>query len=908
MTQISNKFNLLGQILDQKYLIEKELGEGGMGAVYLATHLGTSRPVALKVIHPQYMDNKEFVERFKREAKAAGHLRHPNIVNVTDFGIAKEDSGQFAYLVMEYLDGITLKDLIAKEKQISLKLALDILEQTALAIDEAHQAGIIHRDLKPANIWLQPNGRGGYNVKVLDFGLAKFTGNLPTKEQNNDKLATLILASKISDTLIKDSSKAVPPKTDNNQHIKNNNKSETLLYNQIFEYVNNNQETFLVDSPFHPTGFNPNRSDTFNKMNEETLAYKESSQPISIDPTDKNATLFYRQVSNISSKNKHNNNSSNNDETLNPNNYSDASQVTTLVNSEDLLETQMLGSLKTNKQKTASNTVDYQGETLTKLGSILGTPHYMSPEQFSGKDITTSTDIYSLGVIAYEMFGGQKPFTGDMYQLLIKHTQSQIPSLREKRKNLSKSIQNTVESAMAKSPSDRPISAMAFVERMKSNQELDTPLIKQAQQIYKTNSKAFLALTGTIYLPILLGFLFIDLKNYVGNTTLILIFLSLLFATKINTVATTLIFQNIENNEPTNYLSILKSLKQEIKNLFLTWIKVPLRWFDIIKTGEFSFGGKSLYPILLVLENKEGMVALKRSEKLLSPLSNPANMLALYHYFNVIVASIFMWYLQGQLSHLLTGKSRDGYLTVCIFLLILCPLSILIKDSIYSLAENLLYKKAKGIIEKNTTKNTVVIKEAELSTKKIFAKNIASVIGLTIVKQITVATVVLVAVAYSALLGDREQVRTAAKEGNVAALEVLIKNKANLNEAAVDSNLPLIVAIENNHPEVVKLMLNNGVTSDTKDRAETPALIIASRNGQKEIVNLLIEAKADVNIKDSNGNTALIEATRNNHPEIVDLLLKAKADILINNYLGKNATTYAKETNQENLLSLLESR
>src|SRR5215470_18536939 len=97
--------NLIGQVLDEKYLIERQLGRGGMGAVYLATHLGTDRPVAVKVITPQYMSHDEFVERFKREAKAAGRLRHPNVVDVTDFGFARIGKERIAYLVMEYLDG-----------------------------------------------------------------------------------------------------------------------------------------------------------------------------------------------------------------------------------------------------------------------------------------------------------------------------------------------------------------------------------------------------------------------------------------------------------------------------------------------------------------------------------------------------------------------------------------------------------------------------------------------------------------------------------------------------------------------------------------------------------------------------------------------------------------------------------
>src|ERR1041384_6492528 len=105
----------VGEILDEKYLLEHLLGKGGMGAVYLATHLGTERYVALKLISPQFMRNNEFVERFKREARAAGRLRHPNVVDVTDFGFANVKAGKVAYLVMEYLDGCTLGDVLAEE-------------------------------------------------------------------------------------------------------------------------------------------------------------------------------------------------------------------------------------------------------------------------------------------------------------------------------------------------------------------------------------------------------------------------------------------------------------------------------------------------------------------------------------------------------------------------------------------------------------------------------------------------------------------------------------------------------------------------------------------------------------------------------------------------------------------------
>jgi serine/threonine protein kinase len=168
---------MIGEVLDGKYRIDRRLGEGGMGNVYLATHLGTTRIVALKVIAPKWAADPHFLARFQREAQACGRLRHPNIVNVTDFGIAKGAGGDLAYLVMEFLDGQTLSDFQKERPRPALPLVADLLDQIGLALAEAHRHGIVHRDLKPDNIWLEPNGRGGHTVKVLDFGVAKM--NLP---------------------------------------------------------------------------------------------------------------------------------------------------------------------------------------------------------------------------------------------------------------------------------------------------------------------------------------------------------------------------------------------------------------------------------------------------------------------------------------------------------------------------------------------------------------------------------------------------------------------------------------------------------------------------------------------------------------------------------------------------------
>ena len=164
---------MIGEVLDGKYRIDQQLGAGGMGNVYLSTHLGTTRTVAVKVIAPKWAAEPQFLARFQREAQACGRLRHVNIVNVTDFGIADTARGQVPYLVMELLDGETLADFQRRTPRPTLTLVADLLDQIALALSLAHRHDIVHRDLKPENIWLEPNGRGGYTVKVLDFGVAK---------------------------------------------------------------------------------------------------------------------------------------------------------------------------------------------------------------------------------------------------------------------------------------------------------------------------------------------------------------------------------------------------------------------------------------------------------------------------------------------------------------------------------------------------------------------------------------------------------------------------------------------------------------------------------------------------------------------------------------------------------------
>ena len=161
----------VGTILDGKYELVRLIGEGGMGAVYEATHKLIGRRLAVKFLHALYATNPEVITRFQREAQAAAQIGHENIIEVTDMGTAPDGA---PYLVMEYLEGTDVKGAIEKEGRLSPKRAAHILVQALGALQAAHDAGIIHRDMKPENIFLTSKGINPDYVKVLDFGISKF--------------------------------------------------------------------------------------------------------------------------------------------------------------------------------------------------------------------------------------------------------------------------------------------------------------------------------------------------------------------------------------------------------------------------------------------------------------------------------------------------------------------------------------------------------------------------------------------------------------------------------------------------------------------------------------------------------------------------------------------------------------
>lgn len=271
---------LIGTTIADKYLLEAKLGTGGMCEVYRARHVVIGKEVAVKILRPELAADPMIAERFEQEARAASRIRHPNAIDVNDFGVA---NGTTPYIVMELVDGKTVGQLLRETGPFSVERAVNILRQVCGALESAHMAGVIHRDIKPDNIMIAEY-EGGDWVEVCDFGVAKI------QEDVNRRAA------------------------------------------------------------------------------------------------------------------------------------------------------------------------------LTGANFILGTPRYMSPEQCEERPVDARSDIYSLGVVLYEMLTGEAPFEGNSTRLLVAHTFETPPLIRTKRPDLPADLEAVVMRALDKDPARRPQSAAEFFQ------------------------------------------------------------------------------------------------------------------------------------------------------------------------------------------------------------------------------------------------------------------------------------------------------------------------------------------------------------------------------------------------------------------------------------------------------------
>ena len=174
---------MIGRVISGRYVVQTIVGTGGMAVVYRAFDKKKNRIVAIKVLRPEYESDEEFVRRFSREAEAASKVSHENIVNMLDVGT----DGDVRYIVMEFVDGQTLKDMIRQQGYINPDTAIRMTIRILAAVDHAHRNGIVHRDIKPQNILVDAEGR----VKVADFGIARLKATQTTNVEEGPGVSAL---------------------------------------------------------------------------------------------------------------------------------------------------------------------------------------------------------------------------------------------------------------------------------------------------------------------------------------------------------------------------------------------------------------------------------------------------------------------------------------------------------------------------------------------------------------------------------------------------------------------------------------------------------------------------------------------------------------------------------------------
>jgi serine/threonine protein kinase len=574
---MSSLDNYVGQVLDEKYRLERLLGQGGMGAVYLATHLGTERYVALKLISPQFMRNDEFVQRFQREARAAGRLRHPNVVDVTDFGFTQANNEPVAYLVMEYLDGCTLGDVLREEKRLPIDWVVDILEQVCSAVQEAHQQGIIHRDLKPENIWLEPNRLGSYRVKVLDFGIAKLAGGSESQVEETAEPETA------STDLEAEAPKSQP-------HFDSKSEADTMMY---AEEDPPSAAPNLEAAALAPSTNEAQATQIFAKRAAATQAV---SAPLagSIDASaDDGKTLRFDQVTRSRG----------------------GSPQSTM----------------------AAGTA--AGTALTRVGAIMGTPLYMSPEQCAAKGSDARSDVYSLGVIAYQMLAGEPPFAGDTATIIRGHLEQQPADLRGRTKKLPKRVGQVIMSALSKNPDQRPQTASAFGTSLRAQAEGIGSLYRRAFALYSEYFPKFVKLSFIAHIPVIIttallivfqvalqaqpkGMRFSKIAIICGLALdgLVLVISYFVAAAAISGVTAVIVTQlRVAPLRPVQLRSAFAVLKRRWRPFLSTAIRVSLRvifgWFLIVP-GIIATVRYALYAPVVLLENLEKKAAMKRAREL----------------------------------------------------------------------------------------------------------------------------------------------------------------------------------------------------------------------------------------------------------------------------------------------------
>ncbi|MBI4752404.1 MAG: ankyrin repeat domain-containing protein [Acidobacteria bacterium] len=931
--------DIIGKVLDKKYLIQKILGQGGMGAVFQATHIGTRRPVALKIIMPRFMNEVEFIERFKREARASGQLIHPHVVNVTDFGFAAIGEEQVAYLVMEYLNGQTLAELMADHPKLPVKTTVEIVEQVCLAIQVAHQQGIVHRDLKPENIFLQDNGRGGFLVKVLDFGIAKLNEreSASSSEPDPHTLETISLADKAlaremiekmsqqTEVLVGQVETATPYLMEMTQYRGSLAPNETLMRGADNPLQSEVQQTGQFASPETSAPAEPTLVRVSGQNKGPALPgtgqiRNQAGPGLSQAPSASGNTV------DLSSKifTPH---QSVTEQTLNLSTEAPIQEPTTLKFPEsDAIE---IGSVDTPSRHVGSTplpavpqsvVIQKETELVTFAGTVLGTPMYMSPEQCRGIAIDHRSDLYSLGVIVYRMLTGEPPFTGNFSYLMKQHIDDEPPHPCEKNPELSAAVADVVLSTLQKNPAQRPPSAEAFATALRANAEGEDPIFEQAGSVYRTHFFSFVSISLMVHAPyaVLNAILFfawlvvsqtvfprpLERLQFFYSWSWIITAALVFFAGVVNLA----VFQPAVNS-----LQCIPdyrvSIAQTVSNFFTLLPKLVLTSFVCagtivkglligIQCGIRMITCTALFAPIVSSEGLSVGAALDRSTVLVNRF-RPAMVAIQVRYlvlgiFAILLAPISFAML-GILISLVGDVSieivvaRGAWLASSVVVPVVfafCPWVVIsLIEPFLATAAAILYTKLRQI-GAEPIETLMDTEEAALAETQRIS---------TFRKPVFLATLGLVVLIFSWMVVRDRLIIYAAGSDMGILVEALMVVGANPNARVKPQvnheyeTTPLLEAIDKNDKPTVTLLLDAGVEVNLGNKYGWTPLMQVVQDENDELVQEFLNRGANVNAQHNFGGTALMEAANRSNIDLVELLLKYKANPNLANTDGRTA-------------------
>jgi serine/threonine protein kinase len=525
---------------------------------------------------------------------------------------------------------------------LPLEWVADILGQTAAAVHEAHQLGIVHRDLKPDNIWLEPNSLGGYRVKVLDFGLAKLADVSPVisnAARGNSGANSLPDAA----TLVADEN------------------ALTLEGNAIT--LEENAPTAERPLPLQPgaeTAVSASQPAEAATKVMAAAAGAEDMPTVVLPATADQTSAPEGEAATIALPAK-------NEEIDGEAATQELSAAAVAMQVASMLERRPppFASLR---QPSVPHSTALDGN-VTRVGSIIGTPLYMSPEQCRGEKLGIATDIYSLGVITYQMLSGETPFTGNSLEILRQHREAQPAPLRGMNKKVPSKIANLVMSALEKDPAKRPPTVEAFSNMFLAQAEGAGTLLQKAMAIYSERFATLAKISLLVHLPMFaITFLlfakdWLAFKGYLGDTgdTVVKGFLGVanfftnfISASVISGVTVLIVLQlSIAPLRPVRGREMIRKAWARIKPLlwtsFLIFLYVGLAWlviygvgvplsillkskvsetlasiliFLVVALSIFAFAAvivrNSLYAPIVLAEELKGRAALRRSQQLVS--------------------------------------------------------------------------------------------------------------------------------------------------------------------------------------------------------------------------------------------------------------------------------------------------